>query len=230
MKGLHLSRQWCELAVVLLLMLITMPLFWLTNLDERVSAWFFDGNTWQGLQWTWSRWLFAFAPKIVVWLAVGALVLVLLSYSNPQLKPYRRKAGYFVLLVLLGAGLLVNLVFKDNWGRPRPVHLSHFSGQYAYVPPLKLANTPDKSFSCGHCAAVFSAFALYFLARRHKGLYLSLALILGVIMSAARLASGGHFLSDALWSAYVMFLTAWLLYYAWYIRAEPVIQYNQAEN
>jgi hypothetical protein len=32
-----------------------------------------------------------------------------------------RMYGLFILLsVILGPGLLVNLVFKDHWGRPRP--------------------------------------------------------------------------------------------------------------
>lgn len=217
-----ISRQWRELAILLLLIIVTTPIFWLTDWDQRVSAWFFraeNGGLWLGQQWAWCRWLFAYAPRIFVSFAVLALLLVGLSYSKPNLRQFRRPAVYFIGVMLLGPGLLVNLVFKDHWGRPRPIHIQTFNGAYTYVPPLKLGYTKDKSFSCGHCSAAFSFFALYFLTRRHKRFYLLVTLSAGILMGFVRLSAGGHFLSDVLWSGYVVFLTAWLLYYGWYIRA-----------
>ncbi|MFZ2726263.1 MAG: phosphatase PAP2 family protein [Methylococcaceae bacterium] len=218
---LTLSPQWRELSIVLLLILISTPLFWLTNLDQYISSWFFNtdnGGSWLGQQLAWCRWLFNYAPRIIVSIAVLALIIAILSYWQTQLKPLRRPCAYFVLLMLLGPGLIVNVIFKDHWGRPRPVHISQFNGKYDYIPPLKLGHTEDKSFSCGHCAAVFSLFALYFLARRNKRYYLLLALSLGAIMGFVRLSAGGHFLSDILWSGYIVFISAWLLYYYWYTR------------
>jgi membrane-associated PAP2 superfamily phosphatase len=37
-------------------------------------------------------------------------------------------------------------------------------------------------------------------------------------MGFTRMTSGGHFLSDILWSGYLVFLVAFLLYYGWYNR------------
>lgn len=218
----HIPRRYKELSSVLALMLITTPIFWLTELDIKVSQYFFMANNghWLGEQWQWAQFLFHYLPRIINISALLALLLALASYikGNKKLTVIRYPAFYFVLLLLLGPGLVVNLVFKDHWGRPRPVHIDAFGCKYPYVAPLKLGHSEDKSFSCGHCAAAFNLLAAYFLARRYKGLYLILALTAGLIMSLARIAVGGHFLSDALWSAYSVFLVGWVLYYYWYIK------------
>ncbi|NBV75853.1 MAG: PAP2 family protein, partial [Methylococcaceae bacterium] len=40
-----------------------------------------------------------------------------------------------------------------------------------------------------------------------------------------RMAAGGHFLSDILWSGYLVFLVAYGLYYGWYRR---IARHSQA--
>jgi lipid A 4'-phosphatase len=122
------------------------------------------------------------------------------------------------LVVLIGPGLLVNLIVKDHWGRPRPMHVQQFGGEFKYIPPLKLGDTPDKSFVCGHCSVGYSFFALYFLAQNYKTVYFILTLCLAWILGLSRMSAGGHFLSDILWSGYLVFLVAFALYYGWYNR------------
>ena len=39
-----------------------------------------------------------------------------------------RAAVFLVLSLLLGPGLLVNVILKDNWGRPRPGSVVEFGG------------------------------------------------------------------------------------------------------
>jgi membrane-associated PAP2 superfamily phosphatase len=143
-----------------------------------------------------------------------------MGYWLAVFKPWRKPALYLLLVTALGPGLVVNLVFKDHWGRPRPVHMVEFGGGHHYVPPLKIANTNEKSFTCGHCSVSFIAFAFYFLARKRKILYFALTILFGLAMGLTRMSAGGHFVSDILWSGYLVFLVAWLLYYGWYVRGE----------
>jgi membrane-associated PAP2 superfamily phosphatase len=213
------NRRWLELAVLLALILITTPLFWLTDLDNHVSAWFFQNGHWQsrdsGLHWL----LFQYGGKFIIAVAALALLVVVGSFFIAKFVHLRRPALYIFLVIVLGSGLVVNLIFKDHWGRPRPMHTQTFGGDYAYVPPLKMSNSPNKSFPSGHCSVSFSFFALYFLARKRKAVYLLLTLALGALMGWSRMAVGGHFFSDVLWSGYLMFLVSWLLYYVWYSRS-----------
>jgi membrane-associated PAP2 superfamily phosphatase len=199
---------------------VTTPVFWLTDIDQRAAAVFYQANEGHSA-WIWGDWwlwrgLFHYAPKLLVATALGALALAVASYALGQLKPLRKPALYVLLVIALGPGVVVNWVFKDHWGRPRPLHITELGGHNDYIPPLKIGDTPHKSFPCGHCSVGYSLFALYFLSRKRKGFYFSLALVAGLTMALSRMAAGGHFLSDILWSGYLVFLVAWLLYYGWY--------------
>jgi membrane-associated PAP2 superfamily phosphatase len=127
-----------------------------------------------------------------------------------------------VLVIAIGPGLVVNLIFKDHWGRPRPMHITQFGGEYQYIPPLQIGDTPDKSFVCGHCSVGYAFFALYFLAQNYRVAYFLLTLGLAWTMGFTRMTSGGHFVSDILWSGYLVFLVAFALYYGWYARVANI--------
>lgn len=221
MKFLLILR-WRELLILFLMMMATTPLFWLTDVDLQMARLFYQGGD-GVLAWSWGNWwlwkgLFIFAPKVLVVIAIGSLLVVLLGYFHKPTGPFRRKAMYVLLVIALGPGLVVNLVFKDHWGRPRPLHITEFGGHNDYVPPLQIADTPHKSFPCGHCSVSYALFAGYFLSRKRKKSLLSLTLVAALLMGVSRMAAGGHFVSDVLWSGYLVFLVAWLLYYGWYVR------------
>ena len=62
-------------------------------------------------------------------LAAGALVTFTLSYWYPsRLLAWRRPALFLVLVAALGPGLLINVVFKDHYGRPRPREVQELGG------------------------------------------------------------------------------------------------------
>jgi lipid A 4'-phosphatase len=218
-----LERRWTELLILLILIGVTTPIFWLTNLDRQVAALFYRSGHSGGKAWPWQHgWLldhlFQYATVFTVLIAVAALLVALSAYAWPTFKRWQKPALFMVLVIGLGPGLVVNLVFKDHWGRPRPVHITEFGGQYAYVPPLKIGNTPDKSFPCGHCSVGFMFFALYFLSLKRKALYFMLTMLFALLMAVTRMTAGGHFISDILWSGYLVFLVTWLIYYGWYAR------------
>ncbi len=215
-----LERRWRELIILLVLVGVTTPIFWLTDLDRDVATLFYQPNH-SATNWPWQHWwlwrfLYDYAYGFTLLSVAGALIIIGVSYVLPHLQAFRRPATYILLVIALGPGLVVNLVFKDHWGRPRPAQITEFGGHHHYIPPLQLGNTGEKSFTCGHCSVGFMFFALYFLARKRKPLYLALTLALSVTLGLTRLSAGGHFLSDILWSGYLVFFVAWLLYYLWY--------------
>src|SRR3990172_9149834 len=63
---------------------------------------------------------------------LASLAAKLSRPQRPSIIPPR--ASLFLILTLaLGPGVVVNLVLKDHWGRPRPVMIDLFGGSVPYV-------------------------------------------------------------------------------------------------
>lgn len=215
-------RYWLpELVVLLIIALVVTLVFWNSNLDIQVSQHFYHPENPQ------QEWPVQYhAPWYQLYLYGGliSIIITFLAYlviAVPAfIKSFHRYQiyGVFLLLVmLLGPGVLVNGIFKDNWGRPRPRDVVQLGGEYQYVPPGKIADTGQKSFPCGHCSVGFTLTALYLVFRRIN-MYLALVgLVIGLVsggaLGYARVSAGGHFLSDVIWSFLITFSSAWLLYY-----------------
>ena len=219
---LQTARAKLELLILLVLALTTTLVFWLSDLDIQAAGWFYHpespADVWPERHWWLWQMLFDFAFPFTMIVGVLAFGVYLLSYWHQKSRRFRRQALYIVLVIALGPGVVVNMIFKDHWGRARPVHVTEFGGDFKYTPPLKFGHTTDKSFVCGHCSVGYSFFAVYFLAKHYKLVYLALTLLFAGTMGYTRMSSGGHFLSDILWSGYLVFLVAFLLYYGWYAR------------
>ncbi|OAN52201.1 hypothetical protein A6A04_00415 [Paramagnetospirillum marisnigri] len=125
-----------------------------------------------------------------------------------------RRSLYLVASLALGPGLVVNVLLKDFWGRPRPSTIAEFSGPFQYVRALIPSDQcPDNcSFPSGHAALGFWMVAFALLAspawRRPA---LRAALGFGVLVGGVRIAQGGHFLSDVIASGIIVSgLCLWL--------------------
>jgi lipid A 4'-phosphatase len=67
--------------------------------------------------------------------AVLSLALLIVGCIKEKAACYRRISIFCLLVFLLGPGLIVNVILKDHWGRPRPRQVDLFGGtmQYQYV-------------------------------------------------------------------------------------------------
>lgn len=149
-----------------------------------------------------------------------SLAALPLSYLFSPLTYLRKPALFAILTMLIGAGILTHLVLKDHWGRPRPKQVIEFGGTQEYrhfwSPNFSAQPEPSKSFPCGHCTMGFFFLAPALAARRAgrpgmSSLFFVSAFALGGALGIARMAQGGHFLSDVLFTALLMWLTALVL-------------------
>lgn len=156
-------------------------------------------------------------PSLV--LSVGALLLVVASLFSARLYIYRKCALFFLLLMLLGPGLLVNTVLKDHWGRPRPRQMQVFGGDSSFhqVWERGEGRRMGTSFPSGHASAAFYLMGPYFIwrrsCRRKARLALAGGIGYGLFMGVARMIQGGHFPSDVLWAGGIVYLVGLSLYY-----------------
>ncbi len=203
----------------ILLWIILTP--WSAWLDLKVSHAFYENGVFVSHPfWDW-MYLYGIWPA---WLLAGlALIGFILSFILvPSYLTWRIPCLYLLLTFAIGSGLIIHAVLKDQWGRPRPRQVTEFGGlqpfRAYYEPNRSNQPEPSKSFACGHASLGYYFFALAFLGNLYHSrllywLGIGLAWGLGLLLSIARIAQGGHFLSDTLASALIMWLTAWGLAY-----------------
>lgn len=212
------------LALALVALLATLP-FWLTDLDLRIARLFYhpelEDPWFLGRQLPWSL-LYDAVPFIVGLILVGGLGILVAAWFKPGCRRHRRAAILVLGTLVLGPGLLVNAIFKEHWGRPRPQQVETLGGTQAYLPPLKRGEAGGgRAFPSGHSSVGFllGVFFLIWRRRRPRLAWAALggSLLLGALIGVARMAAGGHFLSDVLWSLAMTLGAAWLLHY-WILR------------
>jgi len=186
------------------------------GLDMLVSSRFYIADGWPvGEQFPWKL-LYKIDRYPALLLAVAGLGIGIRSFMRNKWNSKARCGVFLVLLLALGPGLLVNVVFKDGWGRPRPRQVIEFSGKKAFLQPWQKGIAGEgRSFPSGHASAAFYMTAPFFIYRRRRPnlayIWLTGGICFGILMSIARITQGGHFLSDTVWSFGMVYLTGILL-------------------
>ncbi|WP_428644568.1 phosphatase PAP2 family protein [Roseibium sp.] len=164
------------------------------------------------------RHLGPFLVRVIAVICVAVLVIKFFVPSLPPLMPLR-KPVFLLSTLILGPGVLVNLILKNNWGRPRPRMVEEFGGDLPYQPVWKVTDYcySNCSFVSGEASASMWLVAVAFLVPASwRKPALAFLLPLCAILSVNRVAFGGHFLSDTLisWGLTLLVILAvhWLLY------------------
>lgn len=201
----------------LVLLLAGTLFFRLTSYDLDWEKGFYDAGAGN---WTYARhtpWkeLYDYGEATVFLICGSGLVLVLCGAFIKKMRPALRVGAYLIAATAIGPGLITNELLKEYWGRPRPRDVQDVGGRYAFEPVLVYdASSPGKSFPSGHASAAFSVMILYFVALHQRWphwtrwAFLVSGLIFGILMGIARMVQGGHFASDVLWAAGVVWFTA----------------------
>ena len=142
---------------------------------------------------------------------LGRLVWVL---ARHQPVASARRCGYLLAALALGPGLVVNGLFKANWGRPRPIAVDLYGGDAPYQPVWVISDwcQSNCSFVSGEASAAswMVAAVLVLVPGRYRAPALAVAMLYALALSVNRLAFGGHFLSDVVlsWSISAVIFTA----------------------
>ncbi len=204
-----------ELVVVAALLAAATAVFWTTRLDLWAGGLFRTPCcSWPMADQPFWSWVYRYGVLGGVLLAAAALVTFTLSYWFPaRLLSWRRPALFLVLVATVGPGLVVNVIFKDHYGRPRPREVQELGGTEPFLPVWVKGSDPQaRSFPCGHCSMGFYLSVPWLVLKRRRrrlGLaFLAAGLAWGLTLGAARMMAGGHFLSDVVWSGGMVWLTA----------------------
>lgn len=194
--------------------------FRFSDLDLSITHWFWsaEGGWRFGDAWLVNA-LYAHGNYPALIVAMAGLLVCIASCFVHRLKPARCLGGFLALAMIFGPGLLINLMLKDHYGRPRPRQVTEFGGSQQFRPLGEPTfDGKGKSFPSGHASMGFFWFApaIHFWPRSRRlawGLA-GLALAHGGLMGFGRMAQGGHWPSDILWSAGIVYISAWILHRA----------------
>jgi membrane-associated PAP2 superfamily phosphatase len=178
------------------------------------------------------RHLGPFLVRVIAIACVGTLLLKLLVPGRAPLVPLRIPV-FLLSTLILGPGILVNAILKNNWGRPRPRSVEEFGGDLPFQPVWKITDHCDSNCSFvsgeGSAAMWLVATALLLPASWRKAA-LAFLIPLGLILSVNRVAFGGHFLSDTLLSWGLTLLLVLGIYHLLYVKAPPLITDRQLDE
>lgn len=149
------------------------------------------------------------AGQLAVWavgIAFAAPLIVKLLAPESRLLVRPRSSLFALMALALGPGLIVNVILKEMWGRARPREIAEFGGDAIFSRAWWVSDqcVSNCSFVSGEAAAAFWLVALAFVAPKAWRVPVAVVMLaFAAAVSYARLAAGGHFISDV--------LIAWLL-------------------
>ncbi|MEW6255239.1 MAG: phosphatase PAP2 family protein [Pseudomonadota bacterium] len=196
--------------------------------DLAITAAFWDAGAGRfhvaGLEWSKAV---RSAANIIPWLFAGpAFVAIALKLIFPDRRMYlpARAAVLLAVTMALGPGLIVNGLLKEHWGRPRPVHLETFGGKDVFNPWYSYGGAcpTNCSFVSGEGSLGFWLLApASLLPSPYKGVALVAAAGFGALAGGLRIAFGGHFFTDVVFSAVLTVLLIALTRFLLYDRKAP---------
>lgn len=209
--GLHLRTHWKRWFIGSVLLFL-----WAPGVDKTVSGWFYDPATGWLLQGTTYGQIVLkglFPLALLALLAfVGRWLLTRLGLKPETPIASGRVILYLIATLTVGPGIIVNTILKDHWGRARPSQITLFDGRAMFTPPWVVSNQcyTNCSFPSGHASLGFWAIAIALLAPPEwRGRAVAGAVLFGSVIGLTRIAQGGHFLSDVVYSGIIVAAVAW---------------------
>ena len=179
------------------------------GLDRVLTGLFFDAN--RGGFWLKESWWLSAVGHVgfknavlVLWTLLLVVGFVPLKAALPWRGAARHAAAGMAIAVVLVALLKHWSVHSCPWD------LVAYGGRADWFPlfgALPAQPGPGRCLPAGHSIAGFSLFALYFALASHwpraARYALAAAIVLGIAASAVQVARGAHFVSHALWTAWI---------------------------
>ena len=183
--------------------------------DITFSNFFYNDGQFLSERYTLIKDLRSLFKDFMVFFALGALFLLLLSYFLRKIKKkniftvrYKLVLLGLVIGPIVGCGIIANMYFKDTWGRARPVYVNEFGGNKIYTAAFQKSDQCEKNCSwiSGEASAAFSFISGTILLK--NPIFLLINIFIGFIVSFFRISMGGHFLSDNIFAMLFMIYLA----------------------
>ncbi len=151
--------------------------------------------------------------EVIVGMLSICLIILLLWKRNP-FSMNKKYMIYLLLVLIIGPGLVVNVVFKDHWGRARPGRIEEFGGVQKFTRAFVISDQCQKNcaFVSGHASIGFYFVSFGFIWRAHRKKIIAGAALYGALIGFARILRGVHYLSDIVFAFFFVYITAFMIY------------------
>jgi lipid A 4'-phosphatase len=195
------------------------------DLDLKLAAPFFDperGGFWRAYDPPFLRTRDA-ATWLITLVALPAFLALAVKIMRPR-RPLIIPGRAVVLMLLtlaLAPGVMANLVFKEHWGRPRPIDVTQFGGDEHFRPWWDPRGDCPKncSFVAGEPSGAFWTLApAAVVPPQWRAAAYGAALVFGAAVGLLRMAAGAHFFTDVVFAGVFSFLVIWVVHgvlYRW---------------
>ena len=195
------------------------------QLDLDISALFFDpdnAHLRNGGQ-AWALYSRDAASALITLLVAPAFVAIVGKLILPRRRMLigGRAALFLIVTLALGPGILANKIFKEHWGRMRPVDVTQFGGTDRFTPWWDPRGAVHGKLFV-HCRRALRR-VLDAGARRAGAAAMAVAGLwrgarLRRVIGGLRIAAGGHFFTDVVFAGVFMYLLMWVVHgliYRW---------------
>lgn len=137
-----------------------------------------------------------------------------LGFFWQRLRRWRVYTGFLLCVALAGPHFIVGELLKDQSGRARPTNIVEFGGSKTFTPAFVFTDQcrQNCAFVSGHVASAAFTLAFGWLAApavRRRWLVAGTAF--AAVMGLARMAQGGHFLSDVVFAYFTVYWVSWAM-------------------
>lgn len=152
---------------------------------------------------------------LILIVSLPVLLLVLIVRKKPIFSITKKQVIYLICVLALGPGLMVNVVFKNHWGRARPDQIEAFGGSKRFTLPLEISGECERNcaFVSGHASVGFYGVAAALFMGTGQIYGIAAAFCFGMVIGVVRIMQGGHFLSDVIFSFFLVYAIARVVHY-----------------
>jgi membrane-associated PAP2 superfamily phosphatase len=227
-----IAHPLAQATVVILILSVIFLLF--PRLDIAFSGLFYDGTGFPMERLPAFIALRALGNDITRIVVVVLLLVLILKLAFPDQRSLipPRDTLFVAGTLIVGPGIIVNLIFKNNWGRPRPTDVTVFGGDHPFVGAWHMSDAcaSNCSFVSGEgSSAIWLVTLAVLLPLAWRRPALRTLIVLAALLSLNRIAMGGHFLSDVL-LAWAMTLAVIAVAYRFlYVTPPPALDDERLE-
>lgn len=167
---------------------------------------------------------------IIVVLVVVLLIKIAWPHRRSLLRP--RDVAFVLSTLIVGPGIVTNLIFKDNWGRPRPFMVDIYGGHAPFVGAWQITHycTRNCSFISGEgSSATWLVTLAVLLPRRSRAVGVTVLAAFGVAFALNRVVIGAHFLSDVVLAGWITLLVMAIGYRVFYVNPPQALTNDSME-